>query len=125
MQNIIEDQKSHEKMLTEDLDAKTAEVQDLEAELQIYKLIAGMALENTQRTEMYIMNLGKKIDARSSSLVELKTQWYALYRTFLCFGIWFNVYFGTDFPLEILTSFQSTFLWPLSDPGRFYSTCMR
>ncbi|CAA6674412.1 unnamed protein product [Spirodela intermedia] len=83
MQNIIENQQSQEKMLTEGLSAKASEAQDLEDELQIYKLIGEMALEDTQCTEMYIMELGKKIDARSSGLLELKTQWYGLYLTFL------------------------------------------
>ncbi|CAA7409623.1 unnamed protein product [Spirodela intermedia] len=82
MQNIIENQQSQEKMLTEGLSAKASEAQDLEDELQIYKLIGEMALEDTQCTEMYIMELGKKIDARSSGLLELKTQWKAFAKSF-------------------------------------------
>ena len=85
MQKKIEYLKIKETKIVEANHVKTSEVEDLEDELDILKSIADMDYEVSQRAEMYITEVTKRVDSRRSCLEELKCQWYSLQWHF-CLG---------------------------------------
>uniref|UniRef100_A0A1D1Z6I0 Coiled-coil domain-containing protein 22 n=1 Tax=Anthurium amnicola TaxID=1678845 RepID=A0A1D1Z6I0_9ARAE len=75
MKSIDEDQQSQERLLMEDVHAKASEVQDLEYVFAILKVLSEMAFYDCRRTELYIEELNKRVEARRCNLLELESQW--------------------------------------------------
>ncbi|XP_078432028.1 coiled-coil protein isoform X2 [Wolffia australiana] len=74
-QKIVESQIIQENLLREALNTKSCEVEDVENELQILKYISEIAHRDAQRAQMFNSDLGRIIDARRNSFLELKSQW--------------------------------------------------
>ncbi|MQL89206.1 hypothetical protein Taro_021774, partial [Colocasia esculenta] len=75
MKNIVEDQQSQEKLLMEDVHAKTSEVHELEYKLEILKAVTEMVSYDERHTELYIEELNKGVEERRCDLLELESQW--------------------------------------------------
>ncbi|XP_057982640.1 uncharacterized protein LOC131167771 [Malania oleifera] len=77
MRNEIEKLQSREKVLMEEVSAKTLELQDVEEEHDVLKAVAEMVFDDQQPVEFYLDQLNERVDKRKHNLVELETQWGA------------------------------------------------
>ncbi|KAJ6754028.1 JM1 PROTEIN [Salix purpurea] len=69
--------RNQEKVLTEEVTAKTSELQHLEEELELLKAAAEMAFDNQNSFDFCFEQLKEKVDAKRCNITELKSQWDA------------------------------------------------
>ncbi|KAK8490535.1 hypothetical protein V6N11_055763 [Hibiscus sabdariffa] len=68
---------SQEKVLKEELKAYTSQMQHLEEELDLWKLAADMAFDESHPIDFFLEQLNKQIDAKKYNILELESQWDA------------------------------------------------
>ncbi|CAK9145082.1 unnamed protein product [Ilex paraguariensis] len=68
---------SQEKVLLEELNAKSLELAWLEEEHELLKAAVEMAFDNQHPIDFYIVQLNEQIDAKRHNLVQLESQWDA------------------------------------------------
>ena len=66
---------SQEKVLLEELNAKSLELARLEEEHELLKAAVEMAFDNQHPIDFYIVQLNEQIDAKRHNLVQLESQW--------------------------------------------------
>ena len=67
--------RNQEKVLTEEVTAKTSELQHLEEELELLKTAAEMAFDDQNSFDLCFEQLKEKVDAKRCNITELKSQW--------------------------------------------------
>lgn len=75
MKSTTEEALHEEKMLQEEVKARSSDLLNLEEELELLKDAAEMALDENHSIEFYIDKLNEQIDTKKSKLVELELQW--------------------------------------------------
>lgn len=70
-----EELRNQEKVLTEEVTAKTSELQHLEEELELLKAAAEMAFDDQNSFDFCFEQLKEKVDAKRCNITELKSQW--------------------------------------------------
>ncbi|KAF8414286.1 hypothetical protein HHK36_002288 [Tetracentron sinense] len=78
IRNNIENLQSQEKMLMEEVTAKTLESQHLEDEHELLKAAVEMAFDDQHPLDIYIEQLNERVKAGKGNLVDLELQWDAL-----------------------------------------------
>lgn len=72
-----EELRNEEKVLTEEVTAKTSELQHLEEELELLKVAAEMAFGDQNSIDFCFEQLKEQVDAKRCNITELKSQWDA------------------------------------------------
>ncbi|KAJ6751844.1 hypothetical protein OIU85_002277 [Salix viminalis] len=72
-----EELRNQEKVLTEEVTAKTSELQHLEEELELLKAAAEMAFDDQNSFDFCFEQLKEQVDAKRCNITELKSQWDA------------------------------------------------
>lgn len=72
-----EELRNEEKVLTEEVTAKTSELQHLEEELELLKAAAEMAFGDQNSIDFCFEQLKGQVDAKRCNITELKSQWDA------------------------------------------------
>nr|TKS06741.1 hypothetical protein D5086_0000119380 [Populus alba] len=72
-----EELRNEEKVLTEEVTAKTSELQHLEEELELLKAAAEMAFGDQNSIDFCVEQLKEQVDAKRCNITELKSQWDA------------------------------------------------
>lgn len=72
-----EELRNEEKVLTEEVTAKTSELQHLEEELELLKAAAEMAFGDQNSIDFCFEQLKEQVDAKRCNITELKSQWDA------------------------------------------------
>uniref|UniRef100_A0A6N2NAN2 Coiled-coil domain-containing protein 22 homolog n=1 Tax=Salix viminalis TaxID=40686 RepID=A0A6N2NAN2_SALVM len=72
-----EELRNQEKVLTEEVTAKTSELQHLEEELELLKAAAEMAFDDLNSFDFCFEQLKEQVDAKRCNITELKSQWDA------------------------------------------------
>lgn len=72
-----EELRNEEKVLTEEVTAKTSELQHLEEELELLKVAAEMAFGDQNSIDFCVEQLKEQVDAKRCNITELKSQWDA------------------------------------------------
>jgi hypothetical protein len=70
-----EELRNEEKVLTEEVTAKTSELQHLEEELELLKAAAEMAFGDQNSIDFCFEQLKGQVDAKRCNITELKSQW--------------------------------------------------